>query len=308
MKLALTLALPLHGALALAQTDPPEMQPKCDRNRDGRTELFVFHNHMDLEHNPQHIDWGMGGGGTASAGPLPILYHGAQTEDWRLVALDDFDGNDTCDMYWQREWDGMVQVTVTLTDRRGDMWAPYVNHPLPIPGPGTGWTVVGSGRFDTDRRADILWWSATERKLRAWLSNSDDSVEPDPEPPPVPWEPAAVVGLTGSGTPGILWRRPGTLDLLYWRMNGLWLMESIPVTGPGVVVGRDWTLAAAADFDDDGHDDLIWQEPIQLEPFRHGGSVAIWYMNATTPTDERLLAPPVLSLVTGDIGLVRGPR
>lgn len=307
MKLALTLLLALHGAVALAQGQsvPP---PKCALDGNYRSPLMVFHSHVGRGHNQQHIDWLLGGGTLANIGTHLVLYNGEETESWQLVAMDDFDGNGTCDLFWERP----AEITVTLTSLGGPMAAPLPVDPQSIPGEGPGWSLVGSGHFNHDGRADLLWWNADIRRLRVWQLTEWGVLlsvtELEEEAPPPPWEASAVVDLAGDGRAGILWRNTDTGQLSYWRMREFQLIETLPVSFDAWgIVGLRWRLAATGDFNGDGRDDLIWQE--RGEQGEENGRVAVWFMHGTTQSLESLLEPDLLRFSPLDPpGTVRGPR
>lgn len=307
MKLALTLLVTLHGAVALAQVDP--IPPaRCDLDANGRSKLMAFYPHVNDGHNQQHIDWGVGNGGLATQGSA-VPYNGAETYSWRLAAMNDFDGNGTCDLFWQREG----EVIVTLTPLGGHPHAPFPDSPGTTPDEGPGWSLVGSGHLDENAGADLVWWNGEARKLRAWLSTHSEAdpivTDLEGEAPPAPWEASAVVALGGNGAEGILWRHAGTGALLYSWLDGLALGQTSPVPLVyGSLVGPHWRLAAVGDFNGGGHEDLIWQEPIQ-EMLVNTGRVVVWFMRGRTAVQENLLDPAVLDLPgSADPGLVRGPR
>jgi FG-GAP repeat len=306
MKTVLTLLLTLYGAAALA--DPPLTGPRCDLNQDGRSDLMVFQSHVGGRgHNQQHINWGIGGEGLASVGNFSVPYNGDETLDWRVLDMDDFDGNGICDLFWER--DG--QIWVTLTPPGGPMMAPFPGDWPSYPGPGPGWSLAGSGDFDGDGRADKLWWNAGSRKLRVWVSDAGamtyEEKDLEAAAPPLPWD-AVAVGLAGGGATGILWRSADTGALLHWRVVNFELQTAGPVLFATELVGRTWRVAAVGDFNGDGYDDLVWQEPVSEDGMR-GGKVVVWFMRGTAQLGETLLSPSVLVLYPNDPpGLIRGPR
>jgi hypothetical protein len=83
----------------------------------------------------------------------------------------------------------------------------------------------------------------------------------------------AAADFNGDGTPDLVWQNPSTGAANIWLMggaNGTTIVSSVVVSS-----GNAWRIVAAADFDGDGHPDLLWQDPVH-------GTAQIWYMNGTT--------------------------
>ena len=82
---------------------------------------------------------------------------------------------------------------------------------------------------------------------------------------------AALGDFNGDGHPDLIWLNNGTHQAAVWYLGGTegntyqswaWLNAA---NMPG------WTLRGAADFNGDGHPDLIWQKDSTRQ-------VAVWYM------------------------------
>jgi hypothetical protein len=297
-----------HGVIRDA-ADATNEHVKCDLDNDGRSNLMVHyvnaHPHLEdpNRHEPRHEDWGGAGTLAEYTGLVVPFQHAAH--DWTLLAMDDFDGNSRCDMFWARA--NQSQVAFTLTQGLAPPSAPGVG--VGQAGPGMGSRLVGSGRFDADGRADLLWWDASGEQLQVWLMNgpgtfvvhtldvtiSDHLVEP-----------LAVVNLTGDRHPGILWRTTAG-DLAYWEMTGLSVVRSHHVeSGATGIVDPHWTLAAVGDFNGDGTEDLVWQGPGNRR------YVAIWFMREIRRLAESLMSPERFLILDGlgnyEAGRIRGPR
>jgi hypothetical protein len=291
-----------HGVIL--DDDLASGRPRCDLDGDGHSNLMAYYEPHDhdpeapLRHNPQHEDWNSKA--TLTSPGTPVEYVQGSHEDWVLLAMADFDGNQTCDAFWER--DG--EVAFTYTPPGTGLRAPFIPGDGPThSGPGPDWRLVGSGFFDGDQRADLLWWKAAPpQTLRVWLTTGPNTHESHDVPvaPPDTLDPLAVVDLTGDGSAGIVWR-DATGHLIHRAMQGLTMQVATPlVREMGDVVGAFWTLAAVGDFNGDGSEDLIWQGP--------RGVVAVWFMRGTTRLAESLLSPERLTLLDDQAGVVRGPR
>lgn len=86
---------------------------------------------------------------------------------------------------------------------------------------------------------------------------------------------------------------PGTYDLIWqdqregwlaaWRMNDRSLVTN-GYLSPDRVTNTTWKIVAAADFNGDGHRDLIWQDDRE-------GWLAAWFMQGTTLITNEYLQP-----------------
>ena len=86
-------------------------------------------------------------------------------------------------------------------------------------------------------------------------------------PPPV------ILSFSGDSHPDLIWQNQATGQLAEWDMNGT-TRTVTNLFNPGAV-GPPWNVAGVADFNSDGHLDLLWQNTAT-------GQVAIWLMQGTT--------------------------
>jgi hypothetical protein len=290
-----------HGVIS-DYNDLGPRRAKCDLDGDSRSNLMVYypdaHHHSQPDrHEPRHEDWGTGGTLTWPTGN-PMLYH-EDEEDWTLVAMDDFDGNQTCDLFWARG----DEVIFTWTRPGERPRAPHLPGDGPSqPWPGPGWHRVGSGRFNADDRADLLWWDPSAHTLHVWLMTAAGTFDVQELPPVTSGdslvEPLAVVDLDGDGGAGILWRNTAGV-LVYWSMNGLELAHEYRIGPFPVDETGPWALAAVGDFNGDGTEDLIWQA--RTRP------AAVWFMRDLVHLAASPMSPEIL-VSGGEAGIIRGPR
>ena len=71
--------------------------------------------------------------------------------------------------------------------------------------------------------------------------------------------------------PDLLWQHQTSGQIAAWLMRGLSLVDG-QLLSPSQV-GDSWTIVGSADFNLDGHPDIVWQR---------GAQVAVWLMNGTT--------------------------
>lgn len=236
---------------------------------------------------------------SAEAGPTTWLEEG----DWEVGATGDVDGDGICDVVWTRWASGpdgvpaMVELSLGLTLPTGP---PYTlvtpsqpaAHRFDPPGP--GWTLVGSGDFDGDRRADIVLWHAGSRVLAVWISDgrgfeAGQAVMPGA---PAPWRPELLADLDGNGRPEILWRDEATGHLDSWKVawqgDGRLAVEAADPLQPSGPVDVNWRVRAADDFDGDGYEDLLLQN-------RDSERAVIWFMRGPVRQGGTFVSPARLA-------------
>ena len=158
---------------------------------------------------------------------------------------------------------------------------------------GSSWSVAGSGDFDGDGHADLMWRNAATGANHIWFLDGP-SVTPTISTMSTvggAWYVAAVDDFDGDGKADILFRHP------YTGRNAMWLMDGTSMRpGSGIlptVASSNWTIAASNDFDTDGYADLLWRNVLT-------GANQIWFMDGTlTPTFSTMSKAGVAWTVVG---------
>lgn len=86
------------------------------------------------------------------------------------------------------------------------------------------------------------------------------------------WRIAAVADFNGDGYADIVWQDPVSGASQIWFLGGpqgTTLLEAASFNGP-----NSWLIVASADFNRDGHPDLVWQDPVS-------GLAQIWYLGGS---------------------------
>jgi hypothetical protein len=166
-----------------------------DFNGDGRDDILWRND------NGQLGQWlGTSTGGFADNGAN--AFYGVPT-DWTVAAVGDFNGDGRSDILWRNdnglvtEWLGTQSGAFVANNAH--VWAQVDN----------AWQVVGTGDFNGDGRADILWRN-TSGDLTNWLgqstggfiandANSRSMVDNS-------WNVAAIGDANGDGRDDIIWR------------------------------------------------------------------------------------------------------
>jgi uncharacterized repeat protein (TIGR01451 family) len=255
-----------------------KIQGVGDFNGDGDSEIVWQHDSNNLasmwimdETDVLHVGQ-LGSGGTLPVGAPPVFPYGPLGFD--IKAIGDVNGDGKDDVISQQvngdvviwQMDGTYDGTIVH-----DTVGPFASGAL------AGWTVKGSGDFNGDGNADLVWQS-TSGQVAMWLM--DASFEP------------TFVGAVGPFNPGADWQIKGVGDLNGDGMDDLifqhtggqvaaWMMDGTDTTFVGAIgpfnPGADWQVQGTGDFNNDGKSDILFKSV-------GTGLVAEWHMDGTETT------------------------
>jgi hypothetical protein len=203
-----------------------------DFNKDGKADILWRHADGRL------LVWFMNGATISGSawfnGGNPI------SNVWSLAGTADINKDGNVDILW-RHTDGRLLVWyMNGTTISGSAW---LNNGNPI---SNVWSVVGTGDFNKDGNADILWRHTDGRLIvwymngtaisgSAWLNNGD--------PVNSNWSAAGVADFNGDGSPDVLWRHTDG-RVLIWYMNGTTISGTAYLNN-GNTVNNVWRIAGA---------------------------------------------------------------
>jgi plastocyanin len=134
-----------------------------------------------------------------------------------------------------------------------------------------GARIAGTHDFDLDGNVDILWQYA-DASLRIWLMQSTNFLRTERiSPAPAltrAWQPVGLADFDGDLNADILLRHSDGY-LLVWYMHGKNFLRQQLVYN-GRAVSRLWRVAGVADVNNNGHADILWQDPT--------GAIVVWFM------------------------------
>jgi hypothetical protein len=147
-----------------------------------------------------------------------------------------------------------------------------------------GWRIVGTGTFNPDSEADILF-QHTDGSLAVWYMNdvtltSAAMLNPG-HPGDINWRALAVADLNSDSRSDIVFQHTNG-NLAVWYMNGVDL-TSASLFNPSNPGDPNWRLAGAGRFNPDDRTDLLFQHT--------NGTLAVWYMNGVDLISATLLNP-----------------
>jgi ELWxxDGT repeat protein len=229
-------------------------------------------------------DWSLNGGSITSSGAITLdgtaVNPGAT---WSIVGISDFNGDGNADVLWRNSADG------TLVDWTMNGTTITSSSVLSAGGvavtPGASWSVIATGDFDGDTRADVLWRN-TDGTVVEWTLNGSSITSSGPVTSggvavkaDSSWSVAGVGDFNGDNKRDVLWRNTdGTL--VEWTMNGSTISSSATVTAGGFPIKPDasWSVAGIGDFNGDGNSDILWRNT--------NGSLVEWQMNGASITSS----------------------
>jgi FG-GAP-like repeat len=170
----------------------------------------------------------------------------------RASAFADFNADNRSDILWRNS-------------STGENYVYLMNGTTILPGEGylrtvadQDWQVAGSGDYNGDGRADILWRNSASGENYIYFMNGatiigEGQVRTVTDQS---WRIAGSGDFNGDGRDDILWRNAATGE------NYVHLMNGASIVGEGYlrpVPDLDWKVVGVGDFNFDGRDDILWR-------------------------------------------------
>jgi hypothetical protein len=222
----------------------------------------------------------------AATNPMMVasIQYQSTTEMVNFRARHDINGDGRLDLFWQHETDGWIAAWQMRGTR---VLSASLMTPQRVAD--SNWRIVGSADFNRDGGPDLFWHNRGTGMMTVWYMNGAKFLGPgllaSHTVSDRHWQIRAFADFNGDSNPDLLWQHAVSGDLSVWLMDGLRLIESRPLT-PSRVTDRSWRIAGSADFNADGHADLVWRN-------HTNGQMVVWYMNGTSYTGGALMSPVV---------------
>src|SRR6059036_7246 len=138
-----------------------------------------------------------------------------------------------------------------------------VSSEIVLPAAPTGSRVVGTGNYDGNRSADLLWENSSTRALTLWLLNggavlATGTLDRSSLPSAEEWHVGGSADFDGDGRDDLL---------LFSRVKGeaeVWTFNTAAVASRTRIPGHvgAWSVVAVDDTDGDGMAEIVWLDEL----------------------------------------------
>ena len=189
--------------------------------------------------------------GTAIAGEGFIRTVADQS--WQVAGIGDFDGDGEDDILWRNSTTGENYIY----PMNGLSIKPVEGYLRTVADP--NWQVVGTGDFDGDGKADILWRNSSTGQNYIYLMNVTAIVTEGylRQVADLNWKVGGVADFDGDGKADILWRNSSTGENYLYPMNGTTILGTEGYLR--TVTDLNWQVQAVGDYNGDGKADVLWR-------------------------------------------------
>ena len=162
-------------------------------------------------------------------------------QDWQIAGVDNFDGNGTADILWRNRATGenYVYPMVGTAILGSEGYFRTVADP--------NWKIVGTGDFNGDGRADILWRNSSTGENYLYPMNGTAILGTEGYLRTVAdqnWQVQATGDYDGDGKADVLWRNAGTGENYLYFMDGTTIKPTEGYTR--TVTDPQWQVASLA--------------------------------------------------------------
>ena len=152
---------------------------------------------------------------------------------WHAEAAGDFNGDGMADILWQSDDSDGGTPAIWLMNGTSFIGGGAVAASLPT------WHVAGTGDFNGDGRADILWQTDDGTLLAMWEMNGTSIIGAGALANPGPsWHVAGTGDFNGDGRADILWQNSDGTPVI-------WLMNGTSIIGGGTAGGDSPSVVSA---------------------------------------------------------------
>jgi hypothetical protein len=277
-----------------------------DYNRDGIDDI--------LWRNPnsgENVIWLMKNGSNGIEFDREVAIAPLIGSEWEIEDVDDFTGDGFKEILWRNNETGQNAIWEVLFDQTNTTQPLSVDSPnskFIAPVTDTSWRIQGSGDFNNDNIADIVWQEEGTGKNAIWLlKNENGGAGPTVDKgyflntvDDKNWTIEGVADFNQDGNDDLLWRNYQTGQNAIWLMTDESSLGSEIVGDPGLTVvwqqnssegdngptlsagqglllietqpDLQWDIEGVADFTGDNIPDILWRN--------YGtGENAIWRMS-----------------------------
>ena len=186
-----------------------------------------------------------------------------------LPPRSDANGDGNTDLFWRNGATG--DVNVWLLDPTTQQVLPDSDSIANVADP--SWVILGTGDFDGDGKADLLWRNTVTGDVNVWFMDGTTIKAGSGTITAIPanvWQYAGTGDFDHDGVSDIVWRNTVTGDVYIWLMSGLTIKPGSGFVGNAPIA--TWKIIGVGDFDGDSRSDLLWQNVAT-------GDIDIWFLD-----------------------------
>jgi hypothetical protein len=255
-------------------TNGPKWQPVSALNL-GVNNGIVYHNNSDGQNIITRLNKN---GEFAGNTTLPTT-----DTDWQIVSKSDFFNNGISQILWRNNKDGSNHIW--QLDVNGKKIQSVILRKVNI---NDGWFVAGTGDFNNDQIADIVWRNAKTGDTHIWILDAQSNYSRSVIQVNVnekEWSIADIKDVNNDQNSDILWRNKIDGSNHIWIMNKNAIRKESKILRP-VPSNSDWNIVGIGDFDNDKFGDILWRNKIT-------GDNHVWKLNSNQEYIKSYILPVV---------------